>query len=259
MKAFVCVYRHSVPSPNARSKTVAAALTTPCLNSYLSSYSLPNSFLDWGDDPSFFAAPQILGSASSASWGVCRRDVRAQLRQGDFVIWFCARPQSNQTGNWDYYLVGCTTVKDTCNRYALWTDPKYAPYRDFFNTLARPNGSALIQHEMIHDFHNDWKNRITADYIIFDGCPSLSAVNLASPTLVATGSAGAAEAWLRSNRKVLNIENMIFTNLGISRRLRTKNRQQPHRHIALHKAPVILKGNPGVLLSNLRRSVLALV
>ena len=60
-------------------------------------------FYDWGDDPAFFAAEEFLGDVNPASCGVCRRDVREQLRNGDFVIFFCAKALEDRT--WEYYYI----------------------------------------------------------------------------------------------------------------------------------------------------------
>lgn len=261
MKAFVCVYLHNDPPKNAFCATQASAHADPVLKSFLAAYGQQNSVLDWGDDPGFFAASAIFGNPAKASWGVYRRDVRCQLVSGDFILWFCARKDPMTKGSVDYYFVGCTTVAETITRVDLWTNPKYQPYQSFYNTLARPSGSELIRHETIHPFHADWERRAEASYVLFDACPLLSAVNLSKPLLVATKHAGAPlETWLSpSNSKVAQIESAIFTNLGIYRRLRTSNRQQPHRQIALHNAPIFPTQDRITTLTVLRQTVLSLV
>jgi len=260
MKAFVCVYRHSNPSPSEWKNTLTAASANPRLQQFMNGYTLPSSYFDWGDDPGFFAASQIFGNPSRSSWGVCRHDVRTQLHPGDFVIWFCARSLPDRSGYWGYYFVGCTTVAETIDRFQLWSHPPYRPYQDFYNTLARPHNGTLIQHETFHPYHSDWQHRASAPYVLFDGCPSLSAVNLTDPTLVATGTAGASEVWLSTqNPRVAQIEATIFTGLRITRRLRTTNPFQPHRHIALHKAPAVYPSARVPFLSKLRTAVLSLV
>lgn len=118
MKAFVCVYLHNEPSKKAKTLTQAAAVTDPNLRQFLVDYSQPNAFWDWGDDPGFYSASRILDSPLKASWGVCRRDVRIQLKSGDFIVWFCARTDSN-TKTVNYYFVGCTTVAETIDRITL--------------------------------------------------------------------------------------------------------------------------------------------
>lgn len=262
MKAFVCVYLHNDPPPNALRLTQASAQKDRVLQRFLAAYGQPNSVLDWGDDPGFFAASAIFGNPAKASWGVCRRDVRCQLASGDFILWFCARKNLMTKGSVDYYFVGCTTVAETITRVDLWTNPKYQPYQSFYNTLARPSGSGLIQHETIHPHHDDdWERRAKASYVLFDACPSLSAVNLSDPILVATKRAGdPRETWLSpSNSRVAQIESAIFSNLKISRRLRTSNRQQPHRQTALHNAPIFLSKDRITTLIALRQAVLSLV
>lgn len=260
MKAFVCVYLHGEPSTQAGKLNQEAANTDAHLQLFLNAYSQPDSFWDGGDDPGFFAASKVLKDPLKATWGVCRRDVRSQLSKGDFIIWFCARPDQNKS-TVNYYLIGCTTVADTINRFDLWTNSLYQQYRVFFNTLARPSGSELIQHETIHPFHTDWANRSTAPYILFDNNRSLSAVNLNNPTLVATKNAGSwQETWLSgSNPKVAKLENILFGNLQIERRLRTSHPNQPHRHIPLHRAPIFKNQNPASILDFLRQTILPLI
>jgi hypothetical protein len=191
---------------------------------------------------------------------VCRRDVRIQLKSGDFIVWFCARTDSN-TKTVNYYFVGCTTVAETIDRITLWTDPKYRDYRDFYNTLARPDGGVLVQHEIIHPFHADWARRATAPYILFDNDDSLSAVNLSNPTLVATKNVGNwQETWLSSSdQKVATLEDALFNSLCITRRLRTSHPRQPHRQIRLHHAPVMTDQDRSERLEKLRETILPLV
>jgi len=101
MRAYVCTYRHSSPSPRDRRQTEEAAAALPLLRTYLDQYDKLGSVLDWGDDPSFFAASELLGDVRRATWGVCRRDVRASLGPGDFVVFICGRQDKRF---WEYYL-----------------------------------------------------------------------------------------------------------------------------------------------------------
>ncbi|MHB8544257.1 MAG: ISAzo13-like element transposase-related protein, partial [Leptospirales bacterium] len=184
MKAFVCVYRHKKPKPQDWKNTEEANRSDPYINEFLDSYEA--SFFDWGDDPGFFSANKQLNTPCLASWGVCRRDVRKQLQSGDYIIWFCARENSEQEKVWEYYFIGCTTVAKTIDRKELWTNDQFKAYRTFYNTLAYFNGKTFVQKEVFYRHHEDWEHRIQAPYIIFDGRSSLSAVNLESPLLVAT-------------------------------------------------------------------------
>src|SRR6185436_10728065 len=110
-------------------RTRAAAPDDLWLNRFLEEYRSPSSYLDWGDDPAFFCARHHFGDVRSASWGVCRRDVRASLYEGDFVAFFCARQSDTQTRHWDYYYIGVGTVSRRCSRADIWTDEQLVSYR----------------------------------------------------------------------------------------------------------------------------------
>lgn len=88
MKAFICVYRHLYRNKN--SKAIKQQIEqVEYFQSYIEEYSLENNFYDWGDDPSFFMSKQLFGDYKHVTWGVCRRNVRIQLSEGDVVIFFC--------------------------------------------------------------------------------------------------------------------------------------------------------------------------
>jgi hypothetical protein len=140
MNAYAYVYKQRAPSKGALKRTHAAALQNPLLTTFLEDYT--HSYYDWGDDPSFFASRHILGDVRMATWGVCRRDVRAAIREGDFVVFFCGRKDERI---WRYYFVGVGTVKTLVDRHVIWSDSAYSPYRTFFNVLARvDNGGDLV-------------------------------------------------------------------------------------------------------------------
>jgi hypothetical protein len=161
------VYRHSTPSRSAWAKTEAASSSKPLLRSFLESYEVPRTFLDWGDDPSFFAATELLGDPRRATWGVCRSDVRGALAPDDFVVFVCARQSKRE---WDYYFIGIATVGEPLTREAIWTDDRHAIYREFLNILARPGrNDELEQYESVHPFHDDdWRDRCRSPYWLFD-------------------------------------------------------------------------------------------
>lgn len=69
-------------------------------------YFEPDSFCDWGDDPSFFAAKELLGSQRRATWSGCRRAVRELLDPGDYVVFVCGRHSGKRPRSWGYFLVG---------------------------------------------------------------------------------------------------------------------------------------------------------
>jgi len=67
MHAYVCVYQHPSPGRSDRAQTEAAAESDPLLGRYLDAYDADGSCLDWGDDPSFFCASELLGDLPTIS------------------------------------------------------------------------------------------------------------------------------------------------------------------------------------------------
>jgi hypothetical protein len=231
MNAYLCTYRRIALGPSSRrlKRTSVAAKRDPLLRAFLEGYE--DSYYDWGDDPSFFAAERRLGDACKASWGVCRRDVRNALGERDLVVFFCGREDKNKRV-WRYYFVGFGTVRVLVERKALWRDPAYAPYRKFYNVLARLDGRRLVQSETFHHFHSDWRLRAKAPYVLFD--PARSAFNLRFPHCVATWEDGATvpETW-KADARTKEIENLLFIERGINRRLRTSASGYGHAKLNL--------------------------
>ncbi len=62
MRAYACVYRHPTPTPGERRLTELESNDSPLLARYLECYKQTDCFYDRGDDPSFFAATEILGN-----------------------------------------------------------------------------------------------------------------------------------------------------------------------------------------------------
>ncbi len=124
---------------------------------------LANNFYDWGDDPSFFMSKQLFGNFNHVTWGVCRRNVRIQLSEGDVVIFFCGKADKRF---WNYYFIGYGTVQCAlANRQQIWTEEAYKSYRKYYNVLVNINGN---HYEPFGEPHDDWKKRIQASYIIFN-------------------------------------------------------------------------------------------
>jgi hypothetical protein len=212
VKAYICVYRHGVPSRAELERTRFAANADSRVQCFLDRYDDSDCFYDWGDDPGFFAAEQIFGTAEYASWGVCRPDVRSYLSKGDFVVFFCAKQSVDQRHHWDYFLVALATVKDTIARDTLWTAPRYNKYRQFYNVLAELKGNELVQRETFHAYHADWPRRAKAPYVIFD--PTFTRVEMNEPLHVATKSASErVERWFLHQPDVRKIENLLFISL----------------------------------------------
>jgi len=229
IKAYVCVYRRFRPPKGARRKTEQTATKAPLLRAFLESYE--KGFYDWGDDPSFFAAKEILGSANCATWGVCRPDVRSSLEKGDAVVFFCARQGEGKT--WNYHFVGVGTVGQLVrDRNEIWKRRAYAQYRKFFNLLVDAHGN---QDEKFHPVHKkDWKLRSKAPYVLFDSVCSV--FNLDSPRHVAIWDGIADREDWDGHRKTKKIEQLIFEDRGIERRLRTSRTGFAHAKLNLAKS-----------------------
>ncbi len=232
MKAYICVYRHPIPGRRDRRLTELASASNPTLRRFLDVYDDQNCFYDWGDDPSFFAASELLGDVRDATWGVCRRDVRNGLNAGDYIAFFCAKSTGRSIS--EYFYIGVGTVSLGLTRQTIWSDDRYAKYRDFFNILACSSDGVLEQHETFHRYHDDWQRRCEAPYWLF--AREQSRFNLVNPLHVATfgGTKGAVETWHSSrDRQVAHLEAILFPPSASARRLRTTNLRIPHRQINL--------------------------
>jgi hypothetical protein len=251
VNAYVCTYRRMTPNCRDRRKTEVAARQDAILRAFLDVYG--ESYYDWGDDPSFFAAEHLLGDVRRASWGVCRRDVRRALKERDLIVFFCARQDKRE---WHYHFVGFGTVRAPVPRKNLWTDRTYAPYRKFYNVLARFDGKRLVQNETFHKYRDDWERRAQAPYILFDAADSV--FNLKDPHRVATWAYGASvpEAWASDDR-TKEIEQLLFLERSIDRRLRTAKSFRAHPKLNL-----VRKGRdirPGRSVPELTRALRPLV
>ena len=252
MNAYLCTYRRKKPSQRDRRQTWAAARRDPLVRAFLKGYD--DSYYDRGDDPSFFAAQHLLGDVRKASWGVCRRDVRNTLGVGDLVVFFCGCEDEHV---WRYYFVGFGTVRALVKRKDLWTDPAHASYRKFYNVLARLDGGRLVQCETFHKYHDNWKDRAKAPYVLFD--VAHTAFNLKCPHHVAKWEKGAPtpETWFTNDPRSKEIERLLFIERGIKRRLRTSPKGYGHAKLNLLRAGRTAR--PGSSLPELRRALRQLV
>lgn len=243
MIAYACVYRRYRPAPRERAQTESVAISNPILGRFLQQYD--RSYLDWGDDPGFFAAEQIIGDVRRASWGVCRADVRRTLTEGSFVVFFVGIPLADR---WEYHWVGLGTVKRLVrDRRDIWTDPNLDAYRDFLNLLVSPNGD---HREYFRPEHDDWQTkRILSPYVVFED--TLSRFDLKNPLHVSTyrPERGVPDKWRSRDAIVKRLESLLFRN-RTDRRLRTSGLGYGHAKLRL----------PGTddELSKLRSELLAL-
>jgi hypothetical protein len=225
------VYRHEQPRDRDRQRTEQLAASVPLLRKYLDQYGA--GYADWGDDPAFFSASEVLGSPEHATWGVCRGDVRAALEPDDFVVFFCA----SQTGPvaWDYHYIGVGTIGAALDRRAVWTDEQYRDYREFLNVLVRFDGERLVQNEFVYPFHDDepnWERRAEAPCWRFD--TGWSRFELKSPVHVASSMGrGVLEDWRLDDKRVAEIARLVLPGPQSSRRLRTVNLYKPHPKLNL--------------------------
>jgi hypothetical protein len=234
VKAYICPYHHSPRAPRDWSLTSDAARLDPLLGKFLKRYAAKDSYLDWGDDPGFFCAEELLGDVRLTSWGVCRRDVRSRLGPGDLVIFFCAKRTPR---TWEYFYIGFGTVQACLTREQVWQDSSWEPYRRFYNILGRPGSDGLVQHETFYPYHPDWRNRLSAPYVIFEPQALLSNFNLTNPFHVASYTPGnrVPERW-RSHEDplVAELESLLFIEAGLLRRLRTSPTGFAHVPLSLH-------------------------
>jgi hypothetical protein len=260
-RAYVCVYRQVFPARQVFWDLADEAATAhPDLAELVRRYRSKKSFYDWGDDPSFFSAEYHQGSSSFGAWGVCRRNVRKQLYPGDIVVYFCARRFAPGAPT-EYFYIGVGTVGVRVqDRRQIWledADPALRPYRNHLNILVSYDADgAQVQHERFAPGHpDDWPRRAECPYIVFE--PKRSRFNLKAPTLVAVAGAGdARETWRPAeDQRVAEVERVLFTDLGVGRRLRTSHTGSAHPHLNL---TANLAG-AGVSVAELRKCLWTLV
>ncbi|MBI4571128.1 MAG: hypothetical protein HY723_04200 [Chloroflexi bacterium] len=238
MKAFVCTYRRPLPKRRHWNALRRAADGDPALRRFLNEYW--NSYFDWGDDPAFFAATHFIGDVRAASWGVCRPEVRARLREGDLVVFFCGRPglrpakeYMETTGVWEYFFIGYATVDELVHdRRRLWQEPRLRPYTRFYNVLCSLVGDQLRHHETFDPPHNE--KQINTPYVIFDR--NLSRLEVSQPLRVATWTADTSrqEVW-EPGVAAQRLAHLLFgaTDELRGSRLRTARSGFAHRHLRL--------------------------
>jgi hypothetical protein len=212
VNAYACVYRHQLVTERERELTAASTHANELIREFLAEYD--GSYLDWGDDPSFFAASRVLGDSRASSWGVCRPDVRDALHDDAFVVLFTEVMEQDRS---EYFWAGIGTVgRLVRNRLQVWTDTRLSPYRRFFNLLVTPSGE---HREYFHPPHNDWERRRDAPYVLFD--PKLSRFDLEHPLHVSSYRTedGTPDRWRTDNETVATLERLLFGKR--SRRLRT--------------------------------------
>jgi hypothetical protein len=211
--------------------TRLAATQDPLLRKFLDAYPGQTSYLDWGDDAAFFSAKHRLGDIRAASWGVCRRDVRAALSQGDFVAFFCGQESQDVRQRWDYFYVGVGTVGGLYTREDVWTRDALANYRSFYNILARWSNGHLSRQETFYPPHENWRERAACPYILFD--KSLTDFNIDDPLHVATYTGNLPEKWYLDSPRVQEVHRLLFSGRADRKGLRTSRTGYGHSKLNL--------------------------
>jgi hypothetical protein len=184
VKIYVCVYRNLKPSTEDLASVRARSENYPELAEYLRAYEQNESWLDWGDDPSFHSAS---ASGGPVTWGVCRPNVREWISIGDAVAFICAR---QEPAGWRYYYVGCGTVAER-----IEANQRFERFPKYFNVLAAPASAGELSNVEVIGYHEDWRRRAKSPYVVFDA--RASAFNLSSPHEIATyvRGSGKSERW----------------------------------------------------------------
>ncbi len=222
--------------------------------------------LDVGDDPSFHASAAHRAEGGVLTWGVCRPEVRNNVQPGDLVIFFA----HNRTTK-SYHFVAFATVDRKISQEELWKSPKLAVYRHYRNLLIRPVRNGFQHFEPQSDpkhWHKDWlwrtidrhglkkeqcqtyANDVVGSRSTLSGRPIRFAANyilfrhegydtyiMAQPPVVADAhSPGMEETW-QPGALAQDLRKLVLGSTS-GRSLRSRNRQQPHRHIVIRNTQV---------------------
>jgi hypothetical protein len=216
---------------------------------------------DVGDDPSFCSARRTRGQVT---WGVCRQDVRSQLQPGDVVIFFVVQYAANRIDS-SYRFAAALSVQTSITEDKVFHATPYTTFGQYLNLLIRPcrSGWEHLEPSLPRRYwHDDWLWRISKhngqrkaafmqaglahvpgqplivggrpvqlapNYVIFSSSPSESFVAETPPLVAQWSREEPFEKW-RDTPKANAIRTIAFTRLGRNN-LRTRNRQQTHRHV----------------------------
>lgn len=213
---------------------------------------------DVGDDPAFFSARFHSGPVT---WGVCRSDVRRAVQPGDIVAFFSAQ-RDETTKCTAYRFVAALEVERKISHEAIFEDEEPLVHR-YLNLLARRRDGGWEHYEPAvaeKEWHRDWLWRLgpapetgkanrwlkedavakgkahrpgdylteakVKSYVVFSQDQSLV---MPEPPLVAMHRPGDGQETWEDSSLSNAIKSMVFGD-DPPRRLRTTNRQQPHRH-----------------------------
>jgi hypothetical protein len=202
------------------------------------------------------------------SWGVCRPDLRNKVVPGDVVV-FVAADRLRDRPRARYRIAGWGTVERLVSQVEVWKREDLAVFRRYRNLLIRPSAdkTEFVHYETQAPPHPDWlwrlarhspggprksrweaagepsvsaagmvnvgrrHERLAANYVLFSA-EGDGTVVLADPPVVATAvTSGELETWSDS-AFAADLRKLLLHHVT-SRGLRTRNRQQPHRHLRL--------------------------
>jgi hypothetical protein len=127
---------------------------TPTARAYAKEVHAQTWPYDLGDDPSFFSSKSFAEHGGRLTWGVCRRDVRNAVSQGDVVAFFGFRDAGEVV---EYTFCAFATVEQKVTQADIWSDEELSTYRAYLNVLIRPAGPGFIHHETSPSpVHEDW-------------------------------------------------------------------------------------------------------
>jgi hypothetical protein len=95
----------------------------------------------------------------SLTWGICRPNLRNQLRVSDAVVFFAVEDFDGEVG---YRFSGYATVARKVSQDQIWQEDELAVYRDYLNLLVEPAGEGCFRHAENHPGggHHDWLWRL---------------------------------------------------------------------------------------------------
>jgi len=224
--------------------------------------------VDVGDDPAFECSRLHAQAGGRLSWGVCRPDLRNEIRPGDVVV-FVAADRLRDRRPARYRLAGWGTAERLVSQVEVWQREDLAVFRKYRNLLIRPSadGNEFVHCETQAPAHPDWlwrlarrspgaprksrweaagetrvsaagmvkvggrNERLAPNYVLFSA-EADGTIVLADPPVVAMASvSGEPETWSDS-AFATDLQKLLLGEAS-SRGLRTRNRQQPHRHLRL--------------------------
>jgi hypothetical protein len=238
---YIIVYNH--PSLEDLKKTTIENDKT---NVFLKEYN--NWHYDVGDDPAFFCANRY---KSNVTWGICRPDVRNNIKANDVVVFFCFNCEQGK-----YYFVGFSTVKQKIKQTDIWSNDVFSIYQKYYNLLIRKMYKKWGHFEPLFKKkgqHKNWYSRLGAlhpkdsfmvkddsfltefiindNYVIFYSEDKYQRI-LKHPIHVANWEKGRKKEVWENETNCDAIYNFIFANTS-RKSIRIHERNSAHRHIKI--------------------------